>query len=147
MARRVQYGRHGDSSVLQLVTDQPVPARKAGQVLIDNRATSVNPVDYKVGRSSHRGVLHACHPAVWLPGCPDAHLQVILLSRSSTVIPFSLPQLREGMGGLAGPRLPAVPGGDVSGVVLEADAGSAFKTGGRAAAVASPAWLRAPAVY
>ncbi len=50
MARRVQYSCHGDSSVLQLVTDQPVPARKAGQVLIDNHATSTNPVDYKVRR-------------------------------------------------------------------------------------------------
>lgn len=86
MARRIQYDRHGDSSVLQLVTDQPVPARTAGQVLIDNRATSVNPVDYK---------------------------------------------LREGLSKLANPRLPAVPGGDVAGVVLEADAGSAFKPGDR----------------
>ncbi|KAI7845014.1 hypothetical protein COHA_001380 [Chlorella ohadii] len=86
MARRVQYSCHGDSSVLQLVTDQPVPARKAGQVLIDNHATSTNPVDYK---------------------------------------------LREGLGWLADPRLPAVPGGDVAGVVLEADASSAFKPGDR----------------
>lgn len=62
MARRVQYDRHGDSSVLQLVADQPVPARKAGQVLIDNRATSVNPVDYKVreGRAAVCRVPAAC---------------------------------------------------------------------------------------
>lgn len=40
-----------------------------------------------------------------------------------------LPQLREGLSKLANPRLPAVPGGDVAGVVLEADAGSAFKPG------------------
>ncbi len=38
-------------------------------------------------------------------------------------------QLREGLGWLADPRLPAVPGGDVAGVVLEADASSAFKPG------------------
>ena len=38
-------------------------------------------------------------------------------------------QLREGLSKLANPRLPAVPGGDVAGVVLEADAGSAFKPG------------------
>lgn len=48
MATQVQYAAHGDSSVLRLVTDQPVPGRKRGHVLVDNRATSVNPVDYKV---------------------------------------------------------------------------------------------------
>lgn len=56
MARRIQYDRHGDSSVLQLVTDQPVPARTAGQVLIDNRATSINPVDYKARSGRVMGV-------------------------------------------------------------------------------------------
>ena len=61
MARRIQYDRHGDSSVLQLITDQPVPALTAGQVLIDNRATSVNPVDYKAscGRIMGEGCLQS----------------------------------------------------------------------------------------
>ena len=31
---------------------------------------------------------------------------------------------------MAGPKLPAIPGGDVAGVVAEADADSAFKPGG-----------------
>lgn len=42
-------------------------------------------------------------------------------------------QLRDGFGmlsKLAGPRLPGIPGGDVAGVVAEADEGSPFKPGG-----------------
>jgi NADPH:quinone reductase-like Zn-dependent oxidoreductase len=45
--KKIQYAQHGPSSVLQLVTEVAPPARKRGQVLVDNRATSVNPVDYK----------------------------------------------------------------------------------------------------
>lgn len=45
----VRYAQHGSSSVLEVVGDAPLPLRKKGQVLVENHATSVNPVDYKVG--------------------------------------------------------------------------------------------------
>lgn len=53
--RAVEYARNGDSSVLQLTT-RPWPARKKGQVVVQNMATSVNPVDAKVqaGRARPR---------------------------------------------------------------------------------------------
>jgi NADPH:quinone reductase-like Zn-dependent oxidoreductase len=47
--RGVQNATTGDSSVLEVVT-RPWPARKKGQVLVKNMATSVNPVDAKVSR-------------------------------------------------------------------------------------------------
>lgn len=85
--RVVQYARHGDSSVLQVV-DAPVPPRKKGQVAVDVRAAGVNPVDYK---------------------------------------------MRDGFGALSklAVRLPHIPGGDVAGVVAEADEGSQYKPGER----------------
>lgn len=43
----VEFAKHGPSSVLQLRTDAPLPPRKKKEVLVDNRATSVNPLDYK----------------------------------------------------------------------------------------------------
>lgn len=47
--------------------------------------------------------------------------------------PNCRPQMRDGFGGLAGklatPKLPCIPGGDVAGVVEQADEGSAFKPG------------------
>ena len=51
-------------------------------------------------------------------------------SRLPPTLPAQELQLREGYGGrLASPKLPATPGGDVAGVVVEADAGSKFKPG------------------
>ena len=132
--RAVQYARTGDSSVLELVT-RPWPARKKGQVVVQNIATSVNPVDAKVRwppppAAAALAEMPACRSATLGSGQP-----LPLLTTTARM------QLRSGMGGrLAGPRLPAVPGGDVAGVVAEADAGSAFKPGGAcSSALALPA--------
>jgi len=43
----VLFESFGPPSVLKLVTDHPRPERKAGEVLVRNIATSVNPIDYK----------------------------------------------------------------------------------------------------
>jgi len=45
--KAVIFREFGPPSVLSLVTDQPKPVRKAGEVLVEVAATSVNPVDWK----------------------------------------------------------------------------------------------------
>ncbi len=45
--RAVIFRQQGPPSVLTIVHDHPKPVRKAGEVLVEVHATSVNPVDYK----------------------------------------------------------------------------------------------------
>jgi NADPH:quinone reductase len=67
------------------LAEMPKPTRsKPGDVLVENYATSVNPVDFKL---------------------------------RAGLVPFA--------------KLPKVPGGDVAGVVVEADPGSQWKPGAR----------------
>ncbi|KAL4443022.1 hypothetical protein ABPG77_008513 [Micractinium sp. CCAP 211/92] len=60
--------------------------------------------------------------------------QVLVANKAAAVNPVDY-KLRQGFGALldrvAGPRLPAIPGGDVAGVVESAPEGSAFKPGDR----------------
>lgn len=137
--RVVQYSRHGDSSVLELV-ELPTPPRRRGAVLVANKATSVNPVDYKarIACSCLRGSpAPACDASIGTLGSGlQARRHAVLRSRSRRPSPphrpSTPPQLRDGFGllsKLAGPRLPVIPGGDVAGEVVEADDGSAFKPG------------------
>lgn len=140
--RVVQYSRHGDSSVLELLDAAPPPPRRRGGVLVANRATSVNPVDFKVlclliplqRRPAWQSAAMFWQSAIInvrrrlgaLIGRPTWHTLSARLASSS--------QMRTGFGllsKLAGPRLPTIPGGDVAGEVLEADEGSAFKPGGQ----------------
>ena len=51
VVKRVQYARFGPSSELEVVTSGVLPRRQAGQVLVENKATSVNPVDGKASIS------------------------------------------------------------------------------------------------
>ncbi|PSC71602.1 NADPH:quinone reductase [Micractinium conductrix] len=91
----VQYDSVGAGAALRVVPDAPVPPRKQGQVLVENKAAGVNPIDYKLRVGFGNRIAQA----------------------------------------LAGPKLPAIPGGDVAGVVLAADEGSTFKQGDRVMAL------------
>lgn len=46
------YAVHGNTSVLQLVSDYPQPILKANQVLIQVHASSINPCDFKYRRNA-----------------------------------------------------------------------------------------------
>lgn len=66
--------------------------------------------------------------------------QVLVANKAAAVNPVDY-KLRQGFGALldklAGPKLPAIPGGDVAGVVESAPEGSAFKPGDRVFALLS----------
>ena len=49
----VQYDSVGAGAALRVVPDAPVPPRKQGQVLVENKAAGVNPIDYKVPQVNH----------------------------------------------------------------------------------------------
>lgn len=43
--KAVVFKRHGPSSVLEYMTDWPIPEPKTGEALIRQKATGVNPID------------------------------------------------------------------------------------------------------
>lgn len=68
------------------------------------------------------------------PVPPSGKGQVLIANRAAAVNPVDY-KLRQGFGGVlasfVGPKLPAIPGGDIAGEVLESDADSKFKPGDR----------------
>lgn len=58
--KAMRFDRTGNSSVLQLVEDQPRPTRGPGQVLVAVAATSVNPIDLKARFQWLAGVVSGC---------------------------------------------------------------------------------------
>lgn len=64
----------GESNVLKQ-TELPTPSAKAGEVLIEVRASSVNPVDWKI-RCGFGAVLCPLLPAVLHPDCSGVVVQV-----------------------------------------------------------------------
>lgn len=67
----VVYDDYGDASVLHLGV-VPLPDRLPGQVLIDVRASSVNPIDYRIRSGEMKGLLPGGFPRV--PGYDVAGL-------------------------------------------------------------------------
>jgi hypothetical protein len=59
----VIINKHGEPSVLEVVKDHPMPARSAGQVLVKNVSSSINPVDYKIRQGP------VAHTAAWCSCC------------------------------------------------------------------------------
>ena len=100
--RAVRYDAFGPPSVLRIVNEPP-PQRRAGQVLVEVRTASVNPVDVKTRRQGlgchrRRRRHHHPHNCSALPVCSGAVPRFVV-------------------------KLPKVPGGDLAGVVVEADEG------------------------
>jgi NADPH:quinone reductase-like Zn-dependent oxidoreductase len=46
--KAVQVKQYGNSSVIEVTTNAPKPTVKPGQVLVENYAASINPIDWKV---------------------------------------------------------------------------------------------------
>ncbi|MEO9595143.1 NAD(P)-dependent alcohol dehydrogenase [Rhodopirellula bahusiensis] len=57
------YDDYGDASVLRNA-EVPIPDRLPGQVLIDVRASSVNPIDYRMRRGEMKGLLPGGFPRI-----------------------------------------------------------------------------------
>ena len=53
----VQINEYGGVDVLTVKNDVPEPTLKAGQVLVENHAASINPVDWKI-RAGYMKELH-----------------------------------------------------------------------------------------
>ena len=96
--RAVVYHEPGTATVLQ-VEEVPVPKRGQGEVLVKQYSTSVNPVDYKMRQDNkdHLPKASPCSCDHWL-----AH------ARQMTAQDFVV----------------QIPGGDIAGVVVEADSSS-----------------------
>lgn len=77
----VSYSVHGDTTVLQHVTDYPQPVLKSNQVLIQVHASSINPCDFKFRRNS---VPYFILPKPKIPGEDVAG--VVIRSGSSSSI-------------------------------------------------------------
>jgi len=77
MMRAVVYDDYGEAEVLHLA-DLPMPRRDSGEILIEVRASSVNPIDYRLRNGEIKALLLGGFPRV--PGydvagivveCPD----------------------------------------------------------------------------
>ena len=76
--KALAYSRRGDASVLSII-EMPVPRIGAREVLVEVRATSVNPIDWKIRRGMMGPLLPLRRPAV--PGLDFAGLVVEVGSR------------------------------------------------------------------
>ena len=54
--KAIIFEKFGPPSVLQLVTEHPKPVRKAGELLVEVAATSINPVDFKTRKGVVSGL-------------------------------------------------------------------------------------------
>lgn len=61
--RAMGYHRYGDPNVLQSI-ELPFPKRGAGQVTIAVKATSVNPIDYRMRRGEMKGLIPFGFPRI-----------------------------------------------------------------------------------
>ena len=115
--RAVRYARYGDSSVLALADDVPLPQRRRGEALVSVRAVGVNQLDGKLREGMGGRLAGARLPAI--PGCELAGV-VAAAGEGSVFKPGQrvfamLPvRLEPGPGGAAGGLSclshPAVPG-------------------------------------
>ena len=78
--RAVEYDQYGDASVLH-VADRPIPQLLPGQLLIEVRASSVNPIDYRFRRGDMKGLIPFGFPRV--PGYDVAGIVVNTNTESS----------------------------------------------------------------
>jgi len=71
--RAVEYDQYGDASVLHMAK-HPVPQRLPGQIMIEVRASSVNPIDYRFRRGDMKGLIPFGFPRI--PGYDVAGIVV-----------------------------------------------------------------------
>src|SRR5690606_8084466 len=92
------YSQYGDPEVLTLRHDWPDPRPSARQVLVEVRASSVNPIDWKVRRGNLRGLLFGHLPAI-----PGRDFYGVVLEHGARVTRVRAGDLVFGMCGPRGP--------------------------------------------
>lgn len=92
------YSQYGGPEVLELRHDWPDPRPRANEVLIEVRASSVNPIDWKLRRGNLRQLLRRHLPAI-----PGRDFCGVVLERGARVTSVAAGDLVFGMCGLRGP--------------------------------------------
>lgn len=92
------YWQYGGPEVLTLRHDWPDPRPRAREVLVEVRASSVNPIDWKVRRGNLRGLLFGHLPAI-----PGRDFCGVVLEHGARVTRVSAGDVVFGMCGLRGP--------------------------------------------
>lgn len=83
--RAQQYSQYGGPEVLELRRDLPEPRPAAHEVLVEVRASAVNPVDWKIRRGNLRHVLRQELPAI--PGRDFCGVVLECGARATSVAP------------------------------------------------------------